>query len=374
MESRSDVDKLSDVQHLVKGYQEEIDSLTKRCRSSDSAFFSLYKSLYEAPDPAAALERAITERPRAVASEMEVEKLQAELSEYEREFSQLKNQAANASVQEAQEREVQLEQRWKCWVGVGGLELGSVKSISSVCSKVAQNMRLERESQELRRRVQRLEAGAHAPTGGDGEEGRQFTGGLGMQGLSHAEAVDAELGELSRLNSQLRGELASREAGWRVEREGLEGRIRMAEESSKASSTSLGLLKEELKVRPTVEEARSLRRQVRMLQQLEFNAGDEVELDGGDGAEALLTAEEPHGGADPEDTARHAERTMEQVIRSRVRRLEADLTSARRLAAESHLEAEKLRNSVSSSVALAAERQTVIERLEDDLATASKIL
>ncbi|CAN0522795.1 unnamed protein product, partial [Scytosiphon promiscuus] len=34
------------------------DALAKRCRASDSAFFSLYKALYEAPDPAQALERS----------------------------------------------------------------------------------------------------------------------------------------------------------------------------------------------------------------------------------------------------------------------------------------------------------------------------
>lgn len=61
---------MSGVQRLVKAYQEEIDALAKRCRASDSAFFSLYKALYEAPDPAKALERSASERPRAAASEV----------------------------------------------------------------------------------------------------------------------------------------------------------------------------------------------------------------------------------------------------------------------------------------------------------------
>lgn len=57
------------MQRLVKAYQEEIDALAKRSRASDSAFFSLYKSLYEAPDPAQALERLASERPRTAISE-----------------------------------------------------------------------------------------------------------------------------------------------------------------------------------------------------------------------------------------------------------------------------------------------------------------
>lgn len=67
---RSEMEKVSSVQRLVKAYQEEIDALVKRCRASDSAFFSLYKSFYEAPDPAKALERLASDRPRAAASEV----------------------------------------------------------------------------------------------------------------------------------------------------------------------------------------------------------------------------------------------------------------------------------------------------------------
>ncbi|CAM9924516.1 unnamed protein product, partial [Ectocarpus sp. 6 AP-2014] len=89
---KSDQEKVAGVQRLVKAYQEEIDTLAKRCRASDSAFFSLYKGLYEAPDPAKALERSASERPRAAASELEVQKLRSELAEYEEEFSKLKNQ------------------------------------------------------------------------------------------------------------------------------------------------------------------------------------------------------------------------------------------------------------------------------------------
>eukprot|EP00578_Thalassiosira_sp_NH16_P031374 CAMPEP_0181081400 /NCGR_PEP_ID=MMETSP1071-20121207/3081_1 /TAXON_ID=35127 /ORGANISM="Thalassiosira sp., Strain NH16" /LENGTH=161 /DNA_ID=CAMNT_0023162943 /DNA_START=214 /DNA_END=696 /DNA_ORIENTATION=- len=42
----------------VKKYQEEIDSLTRRCKTAEGAFVQLYHSLYECTDPATALEEA----------------------------------------------------------------------------------------------------------------------------------------------------------------------------------------------------------------------------------------------------------------------------------------------------------------------------
>ena len=54
-----------------------------------------------------------------------------------------------------------------------------------------------------------------------------------------------------------------------------------------------------------------------------------------------------------------------------MRRLEADLTSSRRLAEERGAEAGRLRGSLDAAVALAAERLEVVNRLEDDLAASS---
>lgn len=58
------------------------------------------------------------------------------------------------------------------------------------------------------------------------------------------------------------------------------------------------------------------------------------------------------------------------MIRGRVRRLEADLTSSRRLAEERGAEANRLQRSLDSAATLSAERLETINRLEDDLATA----
>jgi hypothetical protein len=39
----------------LKGYQEEVDNLTKRAKFGENAFLNIYQKLYEAPDPVAAL-------------------------------------------------------------------------------------------------------------------------------------------------------------------------------------------------------------------------------------------------------------------------------------------------------------------------------
>lgn len=61
-----------------------------------------------------------------------------------------------------------------------------------------------------------------------------------------------------------------------------------------------------------------------------------------------------------------------QVIRGRVRRLEADLTSSRRLAEERGAEMTRLQHSLDAAAALSTERLETINRLEDDLTIAFK--
>lgn len=40
---------------LLKGYQEEVDNITKRAKFGENAFLNIYQKLYEAPDPFPAL-------------------------------------------------------------------------------------------------------------------------------------------------------------------------------------------------------------------------------------------------------------------------------------------------------------------------------
>ncbi|KAJ3093798.1 hypothetical protein HK100_006409, partial [Physocladia obscura] len=70
-------------------YQQEIDSITKRSKTAESAFLALYKHLAEAPDPApllAALSNHPTIESELVFANAEVERLKNEVSSLEKEM------------------------------------------------------------------------------------------------------------------------------------------------------------------------------------------------------------------------------------------------------------------------------------------------
>ena len=56
LRSKSPEEQAIMVTEVLKAYQEEIDQLSRRSKFSESAFYSLYKSIYEAPDPAEVIE------------------------------------------------------------------------------------------------------------------------------------------------------------------------------------------------------------------------------------------------------------------------------------------------------------------------------
>lgn len=80
---------------LMKSFQLEIDSLTKRSNSCESEFLKVYKRLVELPDPSSCLEQAeIHQKRNQRLNDIEIEnsKLRDTLAEYNKEFAEVKNQ------------------------------------------------------------------------------------------------------------------------------------------------------------------------------------------------------------------------------------------------------------------------------------------
>ncbi|XP_068658777.1 protein CASP-like [Aristolochia californica] len=102
-------EKLNLFNSLLKGYQEEVDNLTKRAKFGENAFLNIYQKLYEAPDPYPAL-ASISEQDLKI-SELESEnrKMKLELEEFRAEAAHLKNQ--QATIRRLEERNRQLEQQ-----------------------------------------------------------------------------------------------------------------------------------------------------------------------------------------------------------------------------------------------------------------------
>ncbi|XP_076435255.1 homeobox protein cut-like 1 [Babylonia areolata] len=83
------------VSPLVKSFQGEVDSLSKRSKAAEGAFLALYKRLVDAPDPAGALEQAVQFQKRAQrVSDLEIanKQLRETLEDYNHEFAEVKNQ------------------------------------------------------------------------------------------------------------------------------------------------------------------------------------------------------------------------------------------------------------------------------------------
>lgn len=105
-------EKLSAIKGLLKSYQTEIDSLTKRAKTAENAFLNVYKVLAEAPDPYPLLEAAIDQAVKAAEVndlEIEVKRLRDENAELRRRNSDIAS--LEAAKKKAETRAEQLEEK-----------------------------------------------------------------------------------------------------------------------------------------------------------------------------------------------------------------------------------------------------------------------
>lgn len=102
-------EKLSMFNSLLKGYQEEVDNLTKSAKFGENAFLNIYQKLYEAPDPYPALASIAEQDLKVSELESENRKMKLELEEFRIEATHLKNQ--QATIRRLEDRNRQLEQQ-----------------------------------------------------------------------------------------------------------------------------------------------------------------------------------------------------------------------------------------------------------------------
>lgn len=91
---------------VIRAFQAEVDALTRRQSSAETAFLSLYRSLDDAPDPLPVLRSAATEMRRLGEGAADADKLRQQLAEYDKEFTSLKNQDATIRRLQQQLRDV----------------------------------------------------------------------------------------------------------------------------------------------------------------------------------------------------------------------------------------------------------------------------
>jgi homeobox protein cut-like len=89
-----DNEKFNAIKTLLKAYQSEIDSLTRRSKSSETAFLHVYKLLAEAPDPYPLLDAAVDQTIKAAQADVfssEVARLKDENGELKSKIAELGN-------------------------------------------------------------------------------------------------------------------------------------------------------------------------------------------------------------------------------------------------------------------------------------------
>ncbi|KAJ7072141.1 CASP C terminal-domain-containing protein [Mycena amicta] len=90
---------------LLKAYQAEIDSLTKRSKASENAFLDVYKVLAEAPDPYPLLEAAVDQTVKVA----EARELEAELKRLREENVDLRKRVNDFSSVESAKKKAELK-------------------------------------------------------------------------------------------------------------------------------------------------------------------------------------------------------------------------------------------------------------------------
>ncbi|GAA0164647.1 homeodomain transcription factor [Lithospermum erythrorhizon] len=156
----SNEEKLSLFNSLLKGYQEEVDKLTKRAKFGENAFLNIYQKLYEAPDPYPVLSSIADKDAKLFELESESRKMRVELEEFRTEATHLKNQQATIRRLEDRNRqlELQMEEKIKEVVEIKQRSLAEENQKSLDVLKERENMLQDqlRQAQESVSTMQRL--------------------------------------------------------------------------------------------------------------------------------------------------------------------------------------------------------------------------
>ncbi|KAL6777982.1 UBQ4 [Auxenochlorella protothecoides x Auxenochlorella symbiontica] len=378
---------------LLRAYQEEIDRLTNRAKTGESAFLELYQRLYDAPDPTPSLALGVELVSKCTAAEARANRLAQELAEYKEESSALRNQdltirrleekvrsleaqveekdrqvkeSKRSAAEEAQEAIVaemrQREERLADELAQAQASVEAMRRLHQASQTQVMTMQSRSEEEQVNLRseldlaVEEMERAqarlallekeheamlekAQGERGGEGSSAPEPVDRSGTEEALRQELyVQRELA--GRLASELRAareELAQSGAAADSKLEGVRALL-------EAQSSQSAALEAALASRPTQEEVAELRQQVRLLQTLGY--GESAGAEGLDGVTAAL-----------------AERS---------RRLEHELTLARLAATQAQSASDAAEAQAASLASELEAAQQLAGRLEEDLVLAQR--
>lgn len=402
-----DGDKVHGMGGLLRAYQEEIDSLTKRAKYAENAFFMLYKGLFAAPDPVPSLE-AINDM-KVNDMEEANKKLKKELKEYEIEFASLKNQ--DITIRNLEDQVSTFEQEMDNIVHQRVSEQCreledqlAAKAIELAQQKLDFERQLENSRSELRDAFSRMDAMqsdlfAHKQRSGlaknafdaememisqdtiltqtlqleNAQLKKQIDELIGVTGGSSSSSVEMPLLPSSSASAASSSEAAEREATIRSlrqevfalkesvatanglvvsERAKFEDALAQAKHSAEALSAQLA-------ARPTLERYNDVLHQLRVLQQLEYNIVDEE-------AVASFTASSRSMEADSASPPSASD--VEKILVSRVRRLEHSLQQSELLVQARTTDLEQAQDELQRKREVIHEQVLLLRNLEEHVA------
>lgn len=427
-------------------FTEEVDNLTRRCKSAESSFSSLTQSLGENPDPykvlssvlnlvnnqqmqlssmsrtiedlkteKVALEKVgskkdISKQESSSATKAEKEQLiqlRREVAEYEVEFRSLKNQDITIRKLEArilelqtggeEEFQLKLEKAREELAETEGRRTAEALEREAAMERKVQTLELqlkaemagraatqahmleasegvgEREAAwEAQRRIlvddsERLRLNLHEATrerdelrlkvgalaGGKSIQSAPSSGGIQVADLlSEREAYEAEVSELSSTVNLLREEIAVKDDTFSGERRSLQSKIDSMQSEVQSAKITLSSLQDQLAEAPSQSLIDSMKRELRILKHLEYNADDPDLVD-----------------RDPEmtGTGDAHEKDLESVLVAKLRRVESELVKERNQKADISKDYEQLRGEIQTLENAKSEAEKVISSLETDL-------
>lgn len=386
-------EKLNLFNSLLKGYQEEVDNLTKRAKFGENAFLNIYQKLYEAPDPYPAL-ASVTEQDLKF-SELEAEnrKMKVELEEFRTEAAHLKNQQATIRRLEERNRqlELQMEEKVKEIVEINKRNLAEENQKTLEVLKEREQLLQDqlRQARESASNIQKLHDLAQsqlfelrAQSDEDqaskqsevtllmDEVERAQTRLLSLErekellrsqvqsahdepGAKNSDSLDStsilenSLSAKEKIISELNMELHNIETTLSAEREQYMNEIKKLNAALIEKDQALEEIKKELKARPTPKLVDDLRKKVKILQAVGYNS---------------IEAEDWEVATSGEEMSQ-----MESLLLDKNKKMEHELTQLKVKLSERTSSLEAAEAKVAELAAKVNEQQKLIQKLEDDI-------
>lgn len=386
-------EKLNLFNSLLKGYQEEVDNLTKRAKFGENAFLNIYQKLYEAPDPYPAL-ASVTEQDFKF-SELEAEnrKMKVELEEFRTEAAHLKNQQATIRRLEERNRqlELQMEEKVKEIVEINKRNLAEENQKTLEVLKEREQLLQDqlRQARESASNIQKLHDLAQsqlfelrAQSDEDqaskqsevtllmDEVERAQTRLLSLErekellrsqvqsahdepGAKNSDSLDStsilenSLSAKEKIISELNMELHNIETTLSAEREQYMNEIKKLNAALIEKDQALEEMKKELKARPTPKLVDDLRKKVKILQAVGYNS---------------IEAEDWEVATSGEEMSQ-----MESLLLDKNKKMEHELTQLKVKLSERTSSLEAAEAKVAELAAKVNEQQKLIQKLEDDI-------